>query len=269
MPGGKGWNTVRCPRAPASVVPALVWRSSTEDPPPGAEDPSPPTPGASTPGGSPFPPPSAIDPAELSQTWRFEGPPAAPGTKGSRTNYVPPEAGWCTATTPRKVESPSSPAAPPNATTRSAHPTQLGGGRAKLCRRVLLSGNTRPGRKPQRAHTHGVDRGETPRATNTRCVTGSLLARVEGLEATLTPRPLIPSVPLRPYENFPQTPSKDPQKTLLRHPQRTLRKPSPQGPWGQTQRRKSEASNTALRRGGGRVLRDTLAAPRGQGRGVM
>ena len=44
--------------------------------------------------------------------------------------------------------------------TRSAHPTQLGGGRAKPCRRVVLSGNTRPGRKPRRAHTHGVDRGE-------------------------------------------------------------------------------------------------------------
>jgi len=29
-------------------------------------------------------------------------------------------------------------------TTRSAHPTQLGGGRAKPCRRVVLSGNTRP-----------------------------------------------------------------------------------------------------------------------------
>jgi len=45
-------------------------------------------------------------------------------------------------------------------------------------------------------------------------VTGSLFARVEGLEATLTPRPLIASVPLRPSENSPQIPAKDPQKTL-------------------------------------------------------
>ena len=136
------------------------------------------------------------------------------------------------------------------------------GGRARPCRRVVLSGNTRPGRKPRRAHTHSVDRGETPRATNTSCVTESLLARVEGLEATLTPRPLIPSVPLRPSENPPQTPSKDPRKTLLRHRQRTIGKPSPQDPGGQSQRRTVEASSTALSRGGGRVLRDTLAAPR-------
>jgi len=87
------------------------------------------------------------------------------------------------------------------ATTRPAYPTQSGGRRARPCRRVVLSGNTRPGRKPRRAHTHGVDRGKTPRATNTSCVTGSLLARVEGLKATLTPRPLIPSVPLTPSDN--------------------------------------------------------------------
>jgi len=115
-------------------------------------------------------------------------------------------------------------------TTRSAHPTQLGGGRARPCCRVVLSGNTRPGRESRRAHTHGVDRGETPRATNTSCVTGSILARVEGLEATLTPRPLVPSVPLRPSENplsdtfkgpsensLPKT-SKDPRKTLVAGP---------------------------------------------------
>jgi len=111
-------------------------------------------------------------------------------------------------------------------TTRSAHPTQFGGGRGKPCRRVVLSGNTCPGRKPRRAHTHGVDRGKAPQATNTSCVTGSLLARVEGLEATLTPHPLIPSVPLGPSENPPQTPSKDPRKTLPRLPQRTVGKPS-------------------------------------------
>ena len=161
----------------------------------------------------------------------------------------------------------------PSVTTHPAYPTQSGGRRARPCRRVVLSGNTRPGRKPQRAHTHGVDRGKTPRATNTSCVTGSLLARVEGLEATLTPRPLIPSVRLRLSETPPQTPSRDPQKTLrrppLRNPQRNLRKPSPQGTWSQSQRRAVEASDTALSRGGGRVLRDTLAAPRCQGRGVI
>jgi len=85
-PGGKGWNKVRCPQAPASDVPALVWRSVTDDPPPGREDPSPPTPGTSKPGGSTCPPPSAIDPAGLSQTWRCGAPPAALGTKGRRTN---------------------------------------------------------------------------------------------------------------------------------------------------------------------------------------
>jgi len=99
-------------------------------------------------------------------------------------------------------------------TARPANPTQSGVRRARPCRRVVLSGITRPERKPRRAHTHGADRGKTPRATNSSCVTGSLVARVEGLEATLTPRPLIPSVPLRPSQNPPQTPSKDPQKTL-------------------------------------------------------
>jgi len=103
-------------------------------------------------------------------------------------------------------------------TTRSAHRTQLGAKRARPCRQVVLSGSTRPGRKPQRAYTHGVDRGKAPRATDTSCVTESLLARVGGLEATLTPRPLIPSVPLRPSEKPPQTPSKDPRKTLPSEP---------------------------------------------------
>jgi len=93
---------------------------------------------------------------------------------------------------------PSFPAAPSNVTTHSAHPTQLGEGRAKPCRRVVLSRNTRPGRKTRTAHTHGVDRGKAPRATNTSCVTKSLLARVESLEATLAAHPLIPSAPLGP-----------------------------------------------------------------------
>ena len=56
---------------------------------------------------------------------------------------------------------------PTSVKTRSANPTQSGGGRARPCRRVVLSGNIRPERKPRRAHTHGVDRGKTPRATNT------------------------------------------------------------------------------------------------------
>jgi len=34
-------------------------------------------------------------------------------------------------------------------TTRPVHPTQLGRGRAKPCRQVVLSGNSRPGRKPR------------------------------------------------------------------------------------------------------------------------
>jgi len=93
-------------------------------------------------------------------------------------------------------------------------PPSWGGGRAKPFRRVVPSGNTRTGRKTEREHTPGVDRGKAPRATNTSCVTGSLLARFEGLEAPLTPHPLIPSVPLELSENPPQTPSKDPWKTL-------------------------------------------------------
>jgi len=145
-------------------------------------------------------------------------------------------------------------------TTRPAIRTQLEGRRARPCRRVVLWGNTRPERKPRGAHTHGVDRGKAPRATNTSCGTGSLLARVEGLEATLPPRPLILSTP-RPspsnlQETPPQKPSEDPQE------------PSPQGPWGQSQRRTVEASDTALSWGGGRVLRDALAAPRCRARGV-
>ena len=115
-------------------------------------------------------------------------------------------------------------------TTRPANPTQSGGRRARPCRRVVLSGNTRPGSKPRRAHTHGVDRGKTPRATNTSCVTGSLLAHVESLEATLKPRPLIPSAPLRPSENPPsdtlkgpsENPPKTPPQTPSREPQKTL-----------------------------------------------
>jgi len=146
-------------------------------------------------------------------------------------------------------------------TARPANPPQSGGRRARPCRRVVLSGNIRPGRKPRRAHTHGRDRGKTPRATNTSCGTGRLLARVEGLEATLTPRPLTLSTPRpsssNPQERSPQTPSGNPQK------------PSPQGPWGQSQRRTVEASDTALSWGGGRVLRDTLATPRCRARGVM
>jgi len=59
-----------------------------------------------------------------------------------------------------------------------------------------------------------------------------------------------------PLENPPQTPSKDPRKTL------------PSGPTRPKTRRTAEASNTAMSTGGGRVLRDTLAAPPGQGREV-
>jgi len=126
----------------------------------------------------------------------------------------------------------------------TAKPTQLGRRRARPRLQVDLSGNTRPGRKPRRAHTHGVDRGKAPRATNTSCVTGSLLARVEGLEETLTSRPRILSTPRpspsNPQEAPPQTPSEDPQE------------PFPQGPWGQSQRRTVEASDTTLSWAGGK-----------------
>jgi len=92
------------------------------------------------------------------------------------------------------------------------------------------------GRKPRRAHTLGVDRGRTSRATNTSCVTESLLARFEGLEATLTPRPLIPSVPLRPSENAPSDtlkgPSENPPKTPSQTPAKEHQKTLPSGHMG-------------------------------------
>jgi len=80
------------------------------------------------------------------------------------------------------------------------------GGEVSSFRRVVLLANTRPGRKSGRAYTHGVDRGKAPQPTNTSCVTKSLLARVGGLEATLTPHLLISFVPLGPSGNPPQTP---------------------------------------------------------------
>jgi len=81
----------------------------------------------------------------------------------------------------------------------------------------------------------------------------------------------LPSYPVRSPRTL-RKPSSDtlkgPSETLLRHPEMTLGKPSPQGPRGQFHRRTAESSNTPLSIGGGRVLRDTLAASRGQGRGV-
>ena len=148
-------------------------------------------------------------------------------------------------------------------TTRSAHPTQLGGGRAKPCRLVVLSGNTCPERKLRRAHTHGVDRGKAPRATNTSCVTEIYLpaSKASRRHSRLTllshpfpsdPRKTLPRLlqrtlgkpspdsPNGPSENPPQTPSWDPRKALF------------SGPTGLTTRRTAGASNTALRRGGGK-----------------
>ena len=145
-------------------------------------------------------------------------------------------------------------------TARPANPTQLGGRRARPIRRVVLSGNTLPARQARRAHMHGVDRGKTPRAENTSCVTGSLLACFEGLAATLTPRTLIPST----ARMFPSNPQKRPPQT----PSEGRQEPSSHGQWGQSQRRTVEASDTALRRDGGRVLHDTLAAPQCPARGV-
>jgi len=142
-----------------------------------------------------------------------------------------------------------------------SHPHPVGGKASQTVSSGSPVGAYSPGRKPRGAHTHGVDRGKAPRATNTSCVTGILLARVEGLEATLPPRPLILSTPLpspsSPQETPPQTPSEDPQE------------PFPQGPSGQSQRRTVEASDTALSWGGGRVLRDALAGPQCRASGVM
>jgi len=143
-------------------------------------------------------------------------------------------------------------------TTRSAHPTQLGGWQTRPCRRVVLSGNTRSGRKPRRARTHGVDRGgDAPSDKHELCDRKFTCPRRRPRGSPhASPSYLVRS---------PQTFRKPPSDTR----KGTSENPSPQGPWGQPQWRTAEGSSTALSRGGGRVLRDTLAAPRGQGRGVM
>jgi len=84
---------------------------------------------------------------------------------------------------------------------------------------------------------------------------------VDGLEATLSPLPLKLSTP-RPspckLQKTPfQTPSEDPSE------------PSPQGSWGQAQRRTVDASVTAQSWGGERVRRASVAAPRCRGRGIQ
>jgi len=130
-------------------------------------------------------------------------------------------------------------------TTCPANITQLRERRARPCRLVVLSRNTRLGRKPRRAHTHGINRGKTLRAAHTSCVTGSLLSRLEGLEAAFTPHPLISSTP-RPSTS-------NPQKTPSQTPPEDPQEPSPQGPWSQSQRRTVEASHTDARFKSGEV----------------
>jgi len=169
-------------------------------------------------GGLHAPPPSARDPARLSQTWRCGAPPAALCTNWRTINEVPPKEGWRTATAPKRVELPSIPCCYTQCDSTPSQPHPFGGKASQAVSPVVLSGNTRPERKPRRAPTPGVDRGRTTRATNTSYVTGIPLARVEGLEAALTPLPFIPSTP-RPSPSNPQktptqTPSEDPQKTL-------------------------------------------------------
>jgi len=179
---------------------------------------------------------------------------------------VPAEAGWRTFTTPRKVELPSCTAASPKMTTRSAHPTQLGGGRTKPCRRVVLSATTRPGKKnPKRTHARRRPGKGAPSEKHELCDRKFTLPRRKPRGDTHA----LPSYPVRstrtrrkpssdmltgPSENPPQTFSQDPRKTL------------PSGPTGPKTRR--TASKTSLSRVGGRVLRDTPAAPRGHGGGV-
>jgi len=153
-------------------------------------------------------------------------------------------------------------------TTRSAHLTQLGG---------RASQTVSPG-SPVREYP---PRKNTPKSTHARRRPGEGAPsdKHELCDRMFTcprQRPrgdthASPSYPIRssrtlrkpsldtlkgPSEKPPLTPSKDPRKTL------------PPGPTGPITRRTAEASNTALSRGGGRVLRDTLAAPRGQARGV-
>ena len=75
-----------------------------------------------------------------------------------------------------------------------------------------------PPRKKAPKSTHARRRpGEDAQSDKHELCDRTLLARVEGLEVTLTPRPLIPST-ARPFHS-------DPQRTPLRDPQRTLRNP--------------------------------------------
>jgi len=82
-----------------------------------------------------------------------------------------------------------------------------------------------------------------------------------------------PSYPVRSPQTLrkppPQTPSRDPQKTLPQTPSKEPQKTLPSGHMGPVSAEGGRPSDTALSRGGGRVLRDTLAAPRRQGRGVI
>jgi len=84
---------------------------------------------------------------------------------------------------------------------------------------------------------------------------------VEGVQATTLPYPCIPSThnlsPSNPQKKKTQTPSED------------LQEPTPQGTWGQFSRKAVQASDSVFSRGGGRVLRETLAAHRCRASGVM
>jgi len=75
--------------------------------------------------------------------------------------------------------------------------------------------------------------------------------------------------PSDPPKTPPQTPSRDPQKPLPQTPSKESQKTLPSGHMGPVSAEGGRASDTALSRGGGRVLRDTLAAPRRQGRGAI
>jgi len=150
-------------------------------------------------------------------------------------------------------------------TTRSAHPTQLGGRRARPCRRVVLSGNTHPGRKPRRTHTRGVDRGETFRATNTSYVNRSLLACVEGLEETHAS----PSYPVcspdtlrKPHPDTLEGRSENPQRNLPSGPMG----PVPPGPGGT--RRRRAVDSAACWGGAAWPRRATTTVPGGEKGGV-
>jgi len=133
----------------------------------------------------------------------------------------------------------SSPAAPPNVTTRSAHPTQVGGRASQTVSPGCPVGEYPPRKKTPKSTYARRRPGEgSPSDKHELCDWKFTCPRrrPQGDTHASPSYPVRSPRPLRKpssdtlkglSENPPQTPSKDPRKTLLRLPQRTLGKPSP------------------------------------------